>query len=122
MPYLRTLMIENNPIEELEPSTWLPGGTFPVHPTATYPPSLRLHTIFLATKLTVLNSVPVIPEEKVAAMNTYNPPNTVSFSIQHMNNQRLVSKAYATITAGDLLRSKRLIPIVLCGPNGAGKR
>jgi hypothetical protein len=120
--YLRTLMIEDNPFVESSIKSWLPERDFPNHPTATYPPSWRLYIIYKVTRLLVLNNIPVVPEEKVAAINYYNPPTEVSISIQHMNITKLTAKEYAKIKCEDLLQSGRLRPIVLCGPNGAGKR
>jgi Leucine-rich repeat (LRR) protein len=119
---LCTLQMDSNPIELLPKETWVPESYFPHHPTATYPPSYRLSIIHTIQRLTVLNSIPVTAEERVAAINCYNPPTEVSISIQHINHQQLQSQVFARIKAEDLLRAKRLIPIVLCGPNGVGKR
>jgi Leucine-rich repeat (LRR) protein len=119
---LRTLMIRDNPIENSDSKLWTPKTIFTHHPTATYPPSFRLFIIHLVPRLLILNCIPTTPEEKVAATNTYSPSTDVVLSIQHMNQQRAAARAYTKIKAEDFLRAKRLIPIVLCGPNGVGKR
>jgi Leucine-rich repeat (LRR) protein len=122
LPLLVTLQMSENPVETLPASTWIPKRHYPHHPTATYPPSYRLSVVFTIPKLNVFNSLPVSAEERVAAINCYNPPTDVLVSIQHTNHQQLQAKVYARIRAEDLMRSKRLRPIVLCGPNGVGKR
>lgn len=122
LKYLRTLMVENNPFTESSIKAWLPERDFPNHPTAAYSPSWRLYIIYRVPRLLVLNKIPVVTEEKVAAVNYYNPPTEVSISIQHMNNIKLTAQWNAKIKCEDLLQSGRLRPIVLCGPNGAGKR
>ncbi|KAJ2997412.1 hypothetical protein HDV02_005541 [Globomyces sp. JEL0801] len=110
LPMLRHLQLAGNPVEDQCQRQWTPETFYGIHSTATYPPSFRLNAIFLIKKLTILDSIPVIPEEKVAATNVYDPP----------TKQR--ARAYARIKAEDLMRAKRLRPIVLCGPNGTGKR
>jgi hypothetical protein len=122
LPLLRSLWIEDNPLIEESFETWNPELTFPRHSNAYYEPSFNLYAIFLLPKLVTLDGVPVSPEQKVASVNTYNPPTEVSSSIQHVNHLKVQSKVYVQIKAEDLLRSKRLRPIVICGPSGAGKR
>jgi hypothetical protein len=122
LPLLVTLQLSENPVELLPPATWIPKRHYPPHPIATYPPSYRLSVVFKLSKLRVFNSLPVSAEERVAAINCYDPPTDVLVSIQHTNHQQLQAKVYARIKAEDLMRSKRLRPIVLCGPNGVGKR
>ncbi|KNC97713.1 uncharacterized protein SPPG_07175 [Spizellomyces punctatus DAOM BR117] len=46
-------------------------------------PSYRLRTVFLLSQLTVLDALPVSPEEKVAAINKYDPPPSVVASVHH---------------------------------------
>jgi guanylate kinase len=72
--------------------------------------------------LTILDSLPLSHEEKVSAINKYDPPPNVVASIQHAQMQKRQVKLYAKIKATDLLRATRLRPIVLCGPSGVGKR
>ncbi|KAJ3322556.1 hypothetical protein HDV06_002933 [Boothiomyces sp. JEL0866] len=122
LPLLRHLKITLNPIEQLLQSDPEGENDFPIHNNAYYPPSFRLKTIFLIPKLTVLNSIPVTPEEKVASVNIYNPPTIVKISKQHQHQTKQQALAYARIKAEDLMRVKRLRPIVLCGPSGSGKR
>jgi hypothetical protein len=119
---LRTVQLSGNPVECLPSDTWVPKSYFTHHPTANYPPSYRLSVIYYIQRLTVLNSIPITAEERVAAINCYDPPTEVSISIQHINHQQLQSQVFARIKAEDLLRAQRLTPIVLCGPNGVGKR
>lgn len=122
LPLLRHLWIGDNPVIENSFDTWNPELTFPLHSNAYYQPSFNLYTIFLLPKLVVLDGIPLSPEEKVASVNTYNSPTEVSSSIQHVNHLKVQSKNFVKIKGEDLLRSKRLCPIVICGPSGAGKR
>ncbi|KAI8906863.1 P-loop containing nucleoside triphosphate hydrolase protein [Gorgonomyces haynaldii] len=123
MKLLRSLKLRRNPVSLLPSSTWIPEqqgiGT---HATAAYPPSYRLKTIFLLQQLISLDAFPVSPEEKVAATNCYDPPQNVVVSMHHVAQLKKMAKTYASIKAEDLLRAKRLRPIVLFGPNGSGKR
>lgn len=121
---LRNLNIDENPVNDLPNSTWIPEihENIPFHQTADYHPTFRLKTVFMVPRLSVLNGLPVPIEEKVSAINMYNPPTDVMISLQHAHQQKLGAKAYARIKAEDLMRAKRLRPVVLCGPNGAGKR
>ena len=120
---LRTLRISENPITKLPASTWLAENkTTPMHLTATFPPSYRLKTVFWLQQLTVLDALPVSPEEKIAAVNAYDPLQNVIASSQHAHSQKRQARAYARIKAEDLMRARRLRPVVLFGPNGAGKR
>ncbi|KAJ3275235.1 hypothetical protein HDV01_000962 [Terramyces sp. JEL0728] len=122
LPLLRNLKITLNPIQDtlkIHPDT---ESDFPIHNNAYYPLSFRLKTIFLIPRLTVLNAIPVTPEEKVAAVNIYDPPTAVKISKQHQHQTKQQALAYARIKAEDLMRVKRLRPIVLCGPSGSGKR
>ncbi|KAI8895704.1 P-loop containing nucleoside triphosphate hydrolase protein [Globomyces pollinis-pini] len=122
LPMLRHLQLAGNPVEDQCQRQWTPETFYGIHSTATYPPSFRLNAIFLIKKLTILDSIPVIPEEKVAATNVYDPPTKVIVSKQHCHQIKQRARAYARIKAEDLMRAKRLRPIVLCGPNGTGKR
>ncbi len=122
LPLLRYLRLEHNPVEGHSEAYWNPITDFPRHHNSRYPPSFRLYCLYLVSKLTVLDGIAVTAEEKVAAQNAYNPPTEVSLSIQHMNHQKVQAKSYARIKAEDLLRAKRLRPVVLCGPTGVGKR
>ncbi|KAI8925268.1 hypothetical protein BC831DRAFT_415235 [Entophlyctis helioformis] len=123
LPHLRELRLRKNPLANLPAATWLPTNkAIPMHSTAQYPPSYRLRSVYLLQRLTVLDGLPVTPEEKVAAVNAYEPPQDVVVSVQHAHLQKKQAWAYARIKAEDLMRAKRLRPVVLCGPNGAGKR
>ncbi|KAL2916048.1 hypothetical protein HK105_204472 [Polyrhizophydium stewartii] len=123
LPQLRDLSLRGNPLAGLPQATWLPSNmVVPIHATAQFPPSYRLRTVFQLQKLAVLDSLPVSPEEKIAALNTYDPMHHVVVSVQHAHLQKKQAWAYARIKAEDLMRARRLRPIVLCGPNGAGKR
>ncbi|ORY44358.1 hypothetical protein BCR33DRAFT_716912, partial [Rhizoclosmatium globosum] len=61
-------------------------------------------------------------QEKVAAVNAYNPSPSVIASLQHSCLLKRQAKLYAKVKAEDLMRATYLRPIVLCGPSGAGKR
>ena len=122
IPFLRNLYLAGNPVLENSKEEWNPKTNFPIHSNGAYPPSFRLYISYKISQLTVLDGVGICSEEKVSAQNHYNPPTEVSLSIQHMNHQKLQAKHYAQIRAVDLIRLKRLCPIVLFGPSGVGKR
>nr|KAJ3422596.1 Calcium calmodulin-dependent protein kinase kinase 2 [Polyrhizophydium stewartii] len=84
MRYLVQIDLSNNRLTDvlnfepppfnLQQATWLPSNmVVPIHATAQFPPSYRLRTVFQLQKLAVLDSLPVSPEEKIAALNTYDP-------------------------------------------------
>eukprot|EP00842_Homolaphlyctis_polyrhiza_P002418 jgi/Hompol1/3177/HPOL_006385-RA len=120
---LRELNLALNPLACTPVETWLPKNiAAPIHAAAQYPPSYRLKVVFLLQQLTVLDGFPVTPEEKVAACNVYDPLPHVVVSVQHAHLQKRQAWVYARVKAEDLMRARRLRPVVLCGPNGAGKR
>ncbi|KAJ3401527.1 guanylate kinase [Chytriomyces confervae] len=82
----------------------------------------RLATAFQLQSLTVLDAKPLTVEEKVAAVNAFNPSPGVVASLQHSCLLKRQAKLYAKVKAEDLMRATHLRPIVLCGPSGAGKR
>ncbi|KAJ3135377.1 hypothetical protein HK100_002820 [Physocladia obscura] len=82
----------------------------------------RLATAFQLQSLTMLDGRPLTVEEKVAAVNAYNPSASVIASLQHSCLLKRQAKLYAKVKAEDLMRATYLRPIVLCGPSGAGKR
>lgn len=82
----------------------------------------RLGVVFKLLRLGILDSMLVSTEEKVAAENKYNPAEEVVDSVDHASIVKRNAKEYAKIHASDLLASKRLRPVVLCGPSGVGKR
>ncbi|OAJ44959.1 guanylate kinase [Batrachochytrium dendrobatidis JEL423] len=123
LPRLHEVRLRNNPFTNLPAAIWYPKDrVVPMHTTTHYPPSYRLKTVFLLQKLTILDSLPVSPEEKVAAVNTYDPPQNVIVAVQHAHMEKKQAWSYARIRGEDLMRARRLRPLVLCGPNGAGKR
>ncbi|KAJ3331498.1 hypothetical protein HDU91_003324, partial [Kappamyces sp. JEL0680] len=122
LPLLRYLALDQNPLQANSKAVWDPVKSFPLHSNAAFVPSFRLYIVNAISKLSILDGVPISPEERVAAINHYSPPTEVSLSIQHVNHQKLQARNYATIRAVDLLRAKRLSPIVLFGPSGVGKR
>ncbi|KAJ3067666.1 hypothetical protein HDU98_009131 [Podochytrium sp. JEL0797] len=82
----------------------------------------RLATAFQLQSLTVLDAKPLTVQEKVAAVNAFNPSPSVIASLQHSCLLKRQAKLYAKVKAEDLMRATYLRPIVLCGPSGAGKR
>ncbi|KAJ3096826.1 hypothetical protein HDU97_005494 [Phlyctochytrium planicorne] len=82
----------------------------------------RLLILHHLPRLTILNSLPVTPIEKVSSLNIHTPPPTVLAAKAHAQAMLRTSRLYARIKAHDLVRAERLRPIVLCGPNGVGKR
>ena len=119
---LRSLKLRRNPVSVLPNNHWLPNQNAFVHPNAQYPPCYRLKTIFYISNLTSLDGLVVTAEEKVAAVNCFDPPANVVISMHHVSQQKKQAKTYARIKAEDLIRARRLRPIVLYGPNGSGKR
>ncbi|KAJ3141548.1 hypothetical protein HDU90_005890 [Geranomyces variabilis] len=86
-------------------------------------PGYRLQAIFALSRLRALDGLPVAVEEKVAATNLYSPSPSVVASVQHaamMKSWGLRQMVF--IRRVELMRAKRLRPIVLCGPSGVGKR
>jgi hypothetical protein len=78
----------------------------------------RLHLAFLLPKITILDGIPVSVEEKVAAMNRYAPSLYVIESLRHACVVQRQMKEFAVVKQADNI----FRPIVICGPNGAGKR
>jgi hypothetical protein len=103
LPLLTTLFLNDNPVYET---------------TKSY----RLNTTFMLQRLNVIDGILVSCEEKVAAINLFDPPASVIASVQNAEMVKKQAKFYAKIKAVDLLRATYLRPIVLCGPNGVGKR
>ncbi|KAI9341402.1 P-loop containing nucleoside triphosphate hydrolase protein [Obelidium mucronatum] len=93
-----------------------------VSSTSTIANNNRLATAFQLQSLTVLDGRLLSVEEKVAAVNAYNPSPSVIASLQHSCLLKRQAKLYAKVKAEDLMRATYLRPIVLCGPSGAGKR
>ncbi|KAJ3010372.1 hypothetical protein HKX48_007442 [Thoreauomyces humboldtii] len=103
LPLLRDLDLSNNPLVREE--------------------GYRLQTVFQLSQLHVLDALPVSPEEKVKAVNVYNPPPSVVASVQHAAMLKSWGlRQMVVINKVDLMRAKRLRPVVLCGPSGVGKR
>ncbi|KAJ3114620.1 hypothetical protein HDU96_001874 [Phlyctochytrium bullatum] len=82
----------------------------------------RLLLLYRLPRLTILDSLPVTCEEKVAALNRHSPPSFVTASLDHAKLIQRQIRQYAKIKAVDLVRAHRLRPLVMCGPNGVGKR
>ncbi|KAI9352294.1 hypothetical protein DFJ73DRAFT_830474 [Zopfochytrium polystomum] len=121
--FLTDLFLRDNPIEAnaavstTSLSSPKPPET-PVSPRRAY----RLAVAFKLQNLTALDGLPLGHEEKVAAVNLHDPPPSVVASVQHASMLKKQTRLYAKIKAEDLMRATRLRPIVLCGPNGVGKR
>lgn len=129
---LRLLNIDNNEIptiESLSPLQTLPllrDVNLQNNPLTTSP-TYRPQTIFALQNLTVLDCIPVNAEEKVAAVNLYDPPPSVVASVQHAGFlKRFGGVEFAGGADGirrvELVRRWRLRPVVLCGSKGVGKR
>ncbi|KAJ1557318.1 hypothetical protein HK096_007949, partial [Nowakowskiella sp. JEL0078] len=84
--------------------------------------SYRLHVAFRLRRLQILDGIPVTAEEKVYAINLYDPPLNVVASIQHSLLVKSQLKLYSKIKSIELQCIKKLRPLVLCGPSGVGKR
>ncbi|KAJ3337509.1 hypothetical protein HDU93_001002 [Gonapodya sp. JEL0774] len=84
----------------------------------------RLSAIFMLPCLTSLDDHPVTAEDKVAAVNRFDPPPEVRAAVAHAERTAKQAKLYARVRHTDLMhhRSGRLRPVVLCGPSGVGKR
>lgn len=76
---LRQLSLRKNPID----STQHPIAPSPFHKATSVQETNRLLLLYLVPHLRVLNGLPVSVEEKVAAMNAFNPPQDVTQSLQH---------------------------------------
>ncbi|KAH9274433.1 guanylate kinase [Batrachochytrium salamandrivorans] len=123
LPLFHEARFLKNPFTCQSLEFWLPTDrVVPMHANAYYPPSYRLRTIFLLQKLTILDSMPISPNEKIASINTYDPVDNVVISIQHAHMEKKQAQRHCRIKAEELMRAQRLRPVVLCGPNGAGKR
>ncbi|KAJ3300868.1 hypothetical protein HDU76_005994 [Blyttiomyces sp. JEL0837] len=127
LPFLTELVLKRNPLTVAPALTSTPtavataaGGD--VAALGIGIGSYRLSTAFKLQALTVLDGLPLSYEEKVAAINMYDPPPCVVASVQHAVMVQKQARLYAKIKAEDLMRATRLRPIVLCGPNGVGKR
>ncbi len=83
---------------------------------ATHQLHYRHHVVFLLQFITVLDGLPVSVEEKVAAINQFDPPPEVVAAAEHRQDVQRQIKQYARIKAGDLALATRFRPIVLAGP------
>jgi guanylate kinase len=119
---LRSLRLKKNAITTLPTSKWALLQTKSIPGSLSSVPTYRSATIFLVRDIMVLDGIVVTAEERVSCINCYSPPTDVVASLQHAIQLKKQAKNHARINAGDLIRSKRLRPIVLFGPNGAGKR
>lgn len=123
LPLLRDLLLAENSLTEGP----FPEGELTSSETGTQDPSIasttanyRLYLAFILPRLTVLDGLPVSPEEKIGALNKYNPHPKVVSAVKHAQAMQRQVRLYAKIKAKDSVKDNR--PIVLCGPNGVGKR
>ncbi|KAJ3038829.1 hypothetical protein HK097_003029, partial [Rhizophlyctis rosea] len=115
LPSLRNLRLSGNPFCETNPTT---SNDSTIATSYNY----RLSTIFTLPHLMIFDCVPVTPEEKTAALNTFAPPANVVASVQHAAMVRRGVRRWAGIKVrvgeedGEKFR-----PVVLCGSSGTGK-
>jgi hypothetical protein len=107
LPVLSDLCLKNNPIS-------------PMNGPDSH--GYRVTVLNHLPNLSILDGFAVTPEEKVGAKNQWDPPPEVIAASHHADVLKKQIKHYAKIRAVDLMQSSRLRPIVLCGPNGVGKR
>ncbi|KAJ3387098.1 guanylate kinase [Lobulomyces angularis] len=113
--YGTTRRISVNTISDLETQNSV-CQTFDAKPEERY----KLHLFFLIPNLKILDGFEITAEEKVAALNRYNPPVEVIGSIRHACLMQREVKYLAKIKEKDIKSHKK--PIIICGPNGVGKR
>ncbi|KAJ3220200.1 hypothetical protein HDU67_005526 [Dinochytrium kinnereticum] len=124
LPMLTELVIRGNPLQKLLQR----GGEDDVGQDDGFNESIRigsgyrLSILYRVPRLVILDSLPVTCEEKVSSQNRHNPPAMVVAAHEHAKRLQRHTRLYARIKAVDLIRAERLRPVVLCGPNGVGKR
>ncbi|KAI8808800.1 hypothetical protein BJ742DRAFT_807665 [Cladochytrium replicatum] len=127
LPLLTDLNLQSNPISSC-PSL-IPAPDAYTHlqytPLSTTIESwYRYYVVYLLPRLRVLDGRPVSVEDKVAARHLYDPPGEVVAGVAHAVMVARRSKMYARIQGSVVgpKKAERLRPLVLCGPNGVGKR
>ena len=95
---LRALTLRKNPIEHHH---------HPIAPNPFYVSPNRLLFIYLVPNITVLDGIPVGPDEKVASLNLYNPVSSVTSALQHAADCQKATRQYARIRANDLALSTK---------------
>jgi Guanylate kinase len=122
IPTLTNLLIGDNPIVTESTDIWEYKNSFPLHSNAIFKPSFRLYVLYKVPRLTILDKLATEIEEKVAAMNMYNPDDFVSQSIQHVNIIKILANNPAMVNLKELVKKKKLTPVVICGATGVEKR
>ncbi|KXS19943.1 P-loop containing nucleoside triphosphate hydrolase protein [Gonapodya prolifera JEL478] len=124
-PHGRTAASSSSSSVTLLPNTRTPSAaTLSPSKPQSDPTFYRLFTIFVIPHITSLDNRPVTPEDKVAAVNRFDPPSEVRDAVLHAEWTAKQAKLYARVLHNDMAeqRGGRLRPIVLCGPSGVGKR
>ncbi|TPX40507.1 guanylate kinase [Synchytrium endobioticum] len=128
LPHLKVLSLDSNSLGNVSDVTeTLAGFTMlrDLHarrnPISVLP-EYRLVMGYSLPFLSTLDGLPLAVEDKIAAINRFDPPPEVVAAVTHANVLKRQIKHYAKLRAGDLQRARRLKPICLCGPAGVGKR
>ncbi|KAI8819666.1 uncharacterized protein EV422DRAFT_507299 [Fimicolochytrium jonesii] len=125
--HLREVHLGDNPISRVGSSRETNMSTAAAAPASlpSHPPDAdyRLRIVFRLPRLTVLDGLPVTAEEKTAAINMFSPPPPMVASVQHAEMlKNYVLPRMVTIGKVELMRARRLRPVVICGSKGVGKR
>jgi hypothetical protein len=127
-PCLRIIDLRHNYVEDMaelqyiQDITQLRYLTLTKNPIANGP-DYRLHLVFHLGHLTVVDGFPVSPEEKVVAVNRFDPPHEVVSALRHNKLLNASSRKYAKIKVAPQVRDVlQQVPLILCGPKGVGKR
>ncbi|KAI9146486.1 hypothetical protein BKA69DRAFT_1044966, partial [Paraphysoderma sedebokerense] len=80
----------------------------------------RLAVVFHLRQLTILDCLPVSPEEKVAAINQFDAPDSVVKALTHNADVQKETEEYAvTVLPQCSLKIRRLRPLILIGPSSS---
>ena len=80
----------------------------------------RLFIVYILSQLSIFNGLNVTPEEKIAALNRYEPSIDVQKSIQHSCTIQKRFSTYSQIKTVNSNGDKKVV--VVCGSTGVGKR
>ncbi|KAL7747167.1 hypothetical protein RI367_007527 [Sorochytrium milnesiophthora] len=116
-------IVSTKDITVLTPLRWLHHLNLRGNPLTMGENTHRLLLLYELPRLTILNELPVSPEEKVAAVNLYEPPEEVIAVSNHVRAMHKFIREYVTINSARLQEfASQFRPIVVCGPAGVGKR
>ncbi|TPX31420.1 guanylate kinase [Synchytrium microbalum] len=128
LPNLRVLNLDSNALDDVSDVTETLAGfillrdLFVRRNPISAMPDHRLVMAYSLPFLSTLDGLPLAVEDKISAINRFDPPPEVVASVAHAATLKRQIRLYARLRAGDLQRARRLKPIVLCGPSGVGKR